>query len=220
MICGRREKKDRLNSFYVLESCALGKQANDVFLIHGGRQWTYNEMYQIALKYGTWLKNTYNIKSKEIVAVDFTNNELFIFIWFGLWAIGAKPAFINYNLSGKPLAHCIQVSTARVTIIDREVQDNFTQEFRDGLPGIEFVVFSPQLEADIASIEGVREPDSARSEDSASNTAALIYTSGTTGLPKAAIVSWTKSTSGPLIARDFMSLRKSDIFYTVRLLNP
>lgn len=214
IICSIREKKDRLNAFYLLEGYALGKQANDVFLIYDGRQWTYKELYRIALSYGTWLKNTYNIQRNDIVAIDFTNNEKFVFLWFGLWAIGAKPAFINYNLSGKALAHCIQVSTARLTLIDPEVEGNFTHELRDGLSKVEFKVLTPEVEAEIVSTEGVREPDSSRSEDLSQNTAALIFTSGTTGLPKAAIVSWTKATIGPILAKNFMSLRKSDIFYT------
>jgi hypothetical protein len=106
-----REKRDRLNVFYGLEDHALGKQANTILLIFEGRQWTYKEVYQTALKYGTWLKTRYNIKPKEVVAMDFVNSEKFIFLWLGLWAIGAKPAFINYNLTGKALHQSLDCST-------------------------------------------------------------------------------------------------------------
>jgi acyl-coenzyme A synthetase/AMP-(fatty) acid ligase len=214
-----REKKDRLNQFYRLEDQALGKQADKAFLVFEGRQWTYKEMYQIVLKYGTWLKKTYDIKPKEIVAMDFMNSEKFIFLWFGLWAIGAKPAFINYNLAEKALSHCVKVSTARLALIDPQVQDKFTQELRDGLPGVEFVVLTPELEVEVLSTEGIREPDSARTEDLSRNMAALIYTSGTTGLPKPAIVSWTKAAVAPMLVTTWASIKKDDIFYTVTLPN-
>jgi acyl-CoA synthetase (AMP-forming)/AMP-acid ligase II len=215
IVMSMREKKDRLNIFYRLEEYALGKRANVTFLIFEGRQWTYKETYQIVLKYGTWLKNTCNVKSKDIVAMDFMNSEKYIFLWFGLWAIGAKPAFINYNLTGTQLAHCIKASTTCLTFIDKEIQDNFTEELRDGLPTVDFKVLTPELEAEILSTDAIREPDSSRTEDLARNIAALIYTSGTTGLPKPAIVSWAKFNAGAILVGSWMSFRKSDIFYTV-----
>jgi acyl-coenzyme A synthetase/AMP-(fatty) acid ligase len=213
-----RGKKDKLNIFYRLEDLALGKQANDVFIIFEGRQWTYKEFYQTVLKYGTWIKNTYNVKPKEIVAMDFMNSEKFMFLWFGLWSIGAKPAFINYNLAEKALAHCIKVSTTRLTLIDVQIAEKFTQELCDGQPEVQFVVLTPEIEAQIMSTEGVREEDSTRSEDLPSNMAALIYTSGTTGLPKPAIVSWTKVQVGSILAGSWATIKRKDIFYTVRSL--
>jgi hypothetical protein len=213
--CAIREKKDRLNLFYVLEDYANGKLADHALLIYNGRQWTYKEVYEIALKYGTWLKTRYKVKSKEIVAMDFMNGEKFIFIWLGLWSIGAKPAFINYNLTGKALAHCVKVSMTRLILVDPEIQHNVTKDVRDDLPDVQFVLFSPEIEAEAMSTDGVREPDSCRTETKSQNMAMLIYTSGTTGLPKGAIVSWTKTLVGSLLVRSWMSFRRSDIFYTV-----
>jgi acyl-coenzyme A synthetase/AMP-(fatty) acid ligase len=210
-----KEKKDRLNVFYKLEEHALGKRANHVLLIFEGRQWTYKEVYQTALKYGTWLKTRYNVKPKEIVAIDFVNSEKFIFIWLGLWAIGAKPAFINYNLTGKALAHCIKVSTARLLLVDPGIQDKVTQEVQNELPSVKCEIFGPELEAEVMSTEGVREPDIVRTDDKSQNLAILIYTSGTTGLPKGAIISWTKILVGAGLVPPWMGLTKRDVFYTV-----
>jgi hypothetical protein len=212
---GLKEKKDRLNFFYVLEDHAKGKQANEILLIFGGRQWTYKEVYEIALKYGTWLKTKYNVKPKEIVAMDFMNSEKFVFIWFGIWAIGAKPAFINYNLTGKALAHCIRVSTSRLAFVDPEVADHVTQDVRDELSGVQFEILTPELEADVMSTEGIREPDAVRTDDKSQNMGVLIYTSGTTGLPKGAIVSWTKIHIGTGLIPPWMGFTKKDVFYTV-----
>lgn len=182
-----------------------------------GRQWTYKEVYQTALKYGTWLKTKYHIIPKEIVAIDFMNSEHFIFIWVGLWSIGAKPAFINYNLTDKALAHCIRVSTARVVFVDPQVQHNVTQDVRDELPNVQFEFFTPELEVESMATEGVREPDSTRSDDKSTNMAILIYTSGTTGLPKGAIVSWQKVLGTAKLIPTWSSLNQNDIFYTVSI---
>lgn len=213
-----RERKDRLSLFYILEEAAHNaKLADRTYLIFEGRSWTYKQTYEIALRYGTWLKTTYNIKPKEIVAMDFMNSEKFMFVWLGLWAIGARPAFLNYNLTGKPLAHCIRTSTTKLVLVDPEFVANITDEFKGELPGIEFVIFTPELEAQAELITAVRSPDEDRSEDKAQNMALLIYTSGTTGLPKPAIVSWIKCIIASTFPGRWMGFGPPDIFYTVSL---
>jgi acyl-CoA synthetase (AMP-forming)/AMP-acid ligase II len=79
------------------------------------------------LKYGSWLKSK-GVEKDEIVAMDFVNSEVFIWMWFGLWSIGAKPAFINTNLTGKPLIHTIKTSTARLVLVDENGRDKFQEE--------------------------------------------------------------------------------------------
>lgn len=210
----RREKLGRLNVFYILEEQAEA-YPNDVLIIFEGRKWTYKEVYDIVLQHGTWLKNTFDIKPKEIVAIDFENSEKFIFLWFGLWSIGAKPAFINYNLTGKNLAHCIRVSTARIAIIDPRVKPNVGNDVIEALPDIQFIDFTPDLEASILSSKGIREPDESRKESELKDLAVLIYTSGTTGLPKPAHVSWSKCIVGGNLVHKWISYQRPDIFYTV-----
>ena len=214
----RRLRNDKVNAFYILESHALGKQANATLIIFEGRQWTYRQTYEAVLKYGHWLKTVHNVKPKEIVAMDYMNSEKFIFLWFGLWSIGAKPAFINYNLTGKTLAHCIKSSTARLVLVDPEVEEYFTQEVRSNINDIQIVVISPKLEVEILALQAAREPDASRSEDKLQNTAALIYTSGTTGLPKPAIMSWSKVNGGTVLVPNWASYSKNDVLYTVFLI--
>ena len=190
-----------MNYFYRLEEFALSrKDANRTWLIYEGQSWTYKEGYDIVLQYATWLKTTYAIASGEIVGVDFMNSEKFIFLTMALWSLGAKPALINYNLTSKPLLHCIKTSTARLVVVDEEVRSKFdtdvmgalaSADFRDGGKGsVEVVIFEPALEKKVLSVAGVREPDSCRSGaaiQGSDKIAALMYTSGTTGLPKPAI---------------------------------
>lgn len=211
----RREKKDRLNHFYRLEDHALSSHSNRVLLIFEGRQWTYREVYDRALSYGSWLKQKHDVKAKEIVAVDFINSEQFIFLWFGLWSIGAKPAFINYNLTSKALSHCIRVSTAQLVLVDPGVAENVTHEVKDELKNVQFIILSPELQVEAASVKGVRQPDSERSEEKLQNLSMLIYTSGTTGLPKPAIVSWNKVITGANIVPWWLNFKTTDIFYSV-----
>lgn len=219
------EYRDRLNLFYVLEKHALARNSADrPFIVYNGRTWTFLEAHQTVLRYGTYFKSVHGIKPKEVVAIDFMNSSTFIFVWLGLWSIGAVPAFINYNLTGKPLTHSVKVSTARLLFVDEEVRNCFSPEqlqtfaspeFRNGKGPVEVHFFSPEIEAQIMQTDPVREPDEVRGGRILRDMALLIYTSGTTGLPKPAIVSWRKCWSGSVFVSHWLSVTKNDRFFTV-----
>lgn len=218
------EKRDRVNVFYYLEKHATSRHtAGRSFIVFNGKEWTFKEVYGIILKYGTWLKKTFAIAPGDVVAIDFMNSPQFLFIWLALWSLGARPAFINYNLTGNPLLHCIKTSTTRVVLVDEKSKALFTPEvleavaspnFRDGKGPVEVVFFSEALEQQILAEDGKREPDSVRSGVQAHEMAILMFTSGTTGLPKAAIVSWNKCAMGGIFT-SIMMMKPSDRFYSV-----
>lgn len=220
------EKRDQVNLFYYLEKHATSRNtASRSFIVFNGKEWTFKEVYDIVLKYGTWLKKTFAIAPGDVVAIDFMNSPQFLFNWLALWSLGACPAFINYNLTGNPLLHCIKTSTTRVVLVDENSKAKFTPEVleavalqnsRDGKGPVEVVFFSEALEQQILAEDGRREPDSARSGVQALDMACLMFTSGTTGLPKAAIVSWYKCTAAGIFTSNVMT-KPSDRFYSVGL---
>ncbi|KAL3475149.1 hypothetical protein BJX99DRAFT_247682 [Aspergillus californicus] len=218
------ERRESLNLFYTLENHALNPASKDhPFIVYDGRTWTTHETYVLALRYGTWFKKVHGIKPREIVALNMMNSSTFIFIWLGLWSIGAVPAFINYNLTGKPLTHSVRTSTARLLIADEDVRSSFGPEevaafnspdFREDGGSIEFIFHTPEIEAQILQTEAIREDDSARAGLELRDMAILIYTSGTTGLPKPAIVSWRKCWTGSVFVSSFIELAKHDRVFT------
>jgi acyl-CoA synthetase (AMP-forming)/AMP-acid ligase II len=121
------ERRDDYNLFYTLESQAKSSNADHTWIIFEGQRYTYAQAYETVLKYGTWLKSK-GVQKEEIVAMDFMNSEVFIWVWFGLWSIGAKPAFINYNLTGKPLLHTIRTSSARLVLVGEESREKFAED--------------------------------------------------------------------------------------------
>ncbi|KAH0489373.1 hypothetical protein TgHK011_009805 [Trichoderma gracile] len=207
---------DTINLFYALESAALSRRlANKPFLIFEGKTHTYAQTYDRVLRYGHWIRKRFGVKPQEIVAMDFENSDTFIFVWFALWSIGAKPAFINYNLTGKPLAHCIEAATTRLCLIDPAVASNFEDEsLKQSLPNVQFVVFTPEAEAEAMATAPERAFNTDRSDGTMASMAMLIYTSGTTGLPKPAVVSWAKCIYGGTMAATLLNRGDNDIMYT------
>ncbi|RPA80040.1 acetyl-CoA synthetase-like protein [Ascobolus immersus RN42] len=223
------ERKNRVTPFYLLEEAATTSPSKDrIFLIYQGNSWTYAEAYQVILKYGTWFKERFGIKKGDIVAMDFMNSNVFVFVWFGLWSIGATPAFINYNLNGDALVHSVVTSTAKLVLIDSEVAAKVVGTDEDGARTLqrlktekvegtgerEIVVFDEGMERVVGSWSGKRAPDEDRDGFMLHDKAILIYTSGTTGLPKAAIVSYRKCLEGGGFVGHWFGLRKDDVFYT------
>lgn len=218
-------RRDNLNLFHILENHALDPTSKDrPFVVYNGRTWTFHETYMLALRYGTWFKRVHGIKPREIVALNMMNSSTFIFIWLGLWSIGAVPAFINYNLTGKPLTHSVRTSTARLLIVDEDVRSSFgpdemsafsAPDFREDGGAMEVIFHTPDIEAQILQTEAIREDDKVRGGVELRDMAILIYTSGTTGLPKPAIVSWRKCWAGSVFVSTFIELAKQDRVFTV-----
>lgn len=165
------------------------------------------------MKYGTWIKQRFDVKSGEIVAMDVPNCDVFVWTWFGLWAIGAKPAFINYNLTDTPLVHSIHASTARVVLAHESLRDKYSEELVQHL-GKELCILDPTVLGEIERTVPKREPDECRNGQGMHDMGLLIYTSGTTGLPKPAVVSWAKAAVLPVYIRMWLSLKKESVVYT------
>ncbi|KAK3296611.1 uncharacterized protein B0H64DRAFT_105649 [Chaetomium fimeti] len=212
----RAGRAGRLNVFYVLEAQARGDKATAAkpFVLFEGRAVTYAEAYDTVLRYGAWLRERRGVRAGDVVALDYQNSETFVFLWFALWAIGAKPAFINHHLQGTALAHCLRESTARLALVDPRVAESVSDEVRRELSGMEFAVFTPELEAEAQRQEPVRYPDAERTEKEPTDMAMLIYTSGTTGMPKPAVISWAKVYMAANMSAKGTGSTPSDVFYT------
>ena len=222
------EKRDRVNPFYTLEEHAVSKQsATRPFIAYEGTEWTYKEVYDIALQYATWLKLKYSVAPGEVIAIYSMNCPQYIFLVMAIWSLGARPALINYNLKGDPLLHCIRTSTSRIVFVDEEVKSHFTPDvlerlassnLRESKSSVETVILDHAVQQDIAQTKGKRDPDTSRSGAKQHEMAMLIYTSGTTGLPKAGIVPWSKCNVGGTFCSRWLGMKTSDRYYTVLLL--
>lgn len=189
------EERDRMNTFYRFEELATDpKFANRPFLIvpqddkspQAKTQWTYAEAYTQVLKYAAWLKEAHGVQKNEIIAMNFKNSPQFVWMWFGLWSLGAIAAFINSNLRDSAFTHCVNISTTRLLIVAEDLQEVLTDEVKARLTpeevgrAIETVILDSAVSESIESLQPYRAPDAARSGAMVATPAILIYTSGTT----------------------------------------
>ncbi|KAK6533780.1 hypothetical protein TWF694_002710 [Orbilia ellipsospora] len=211
-----REKRDRVSAFYVLEENAQ-KFPERPWLWFQGREWKYGEGFEIVKRYGNWLRDECGVKKGDVVAIDFMNSPQMVFVWMGLWSVGATPAFYNYNLSGDSLVHVVKVSTSKLAIVQSKVEQDIgvKKQINDALPGVEVIIFDEALEEKIMKWRTDRPEDELRSGALQAEMACLIYTSGTTGLPKPAIVSWFKVTLASRFVATWLRMRPGvDRYYT------
>ncbi|KAH0006989.1 acetyl-CoA synthetase-like protein, partial [Aureobasidium melanogenum] len=226
-------KNDRVNRFYELEKHALDTKARDrSFLavpphipkdvsspvdLEGlqATELSYKHVYETVLKFAAWLKQEHGVNKGDIVAIDVTNKPQFIYLWFAIWSLGAKAAFINTNLRGKALLHCVKACEAKLFIVDPTIKEALTDEVRQELQGsVVSVVLDEVVEGRIVATKGLRVPDAERGGQQMWDTAVLIFTSGTTGLPKPAVVPWRKFLLSPKTVGNWMGIKSTDRYYT------
>jgi fatty-acyl-CoA synthase len=158
-----------------------------------GRTVTYGELDAMANRFAHWAKGL-NLRRGQTVALFMPNRIEYLAIWYGLSKIGVVTALINNQLSGLPLAHCLNISGANHVILDTET----ARVFEAARPLLEkplqqWVLGSARgdqrdLSQSLKSCSQLAPDRSFRADMTARDTALFIFTSGTTGMPKAARV--------------------------------
>jgi len=156
-----------------------------------GRTVTYGEMDAIANRYAHWAKSL-NLRRGQTVALFMPNRLEYFPIWYGLSKVGVITALINNQLSGLPLAHCLNISGAAQVIVDSETSPIF-EAARPLLEKHMQQWVLGQAHGDQRDLTQALKscsqlpPDRSVREDMVGrDTCLYIFTSGTTGLPKAA----------------------------------
>jgi acyl-CoA synthetase (AMP-forming)/AMP-acid ligase II len=73
--------------------------------------WTYKEFFDCIIRVGNFLMQDLGVGVDEVVAINGGNSAEYLMLWFALEAIGAVPSFVNWNLTGPGLVHCVKVSS-------------------------------------------------------------------------------------------------------------
>lgn len=132
-----RAAQSRLLTYHVLEEQAAS-QPEHPFVIFEGRTWSYGEFFERVKCVANWLKDDIGVGKNrgelkegevEMVAIDGGNSVEYLLVWFALESLGAAMAFVNCNLTGEGLLHCVKV---RLHFLSRRMGELKGKGYRTG----------------------------------------------------------------------------------------
>jgi fatty-acyl-CoA synthase len=170
----------------------------NIAFIEDDRQWTYDAFESYANKVAGWGQGQ-GLVAGDTVAIFVRNRLEYVALWFGLSKIGVIPALLNFQLSGSALAHCVNISDAKIVILDYEMAEQWDAAKGDLTTDVSVWAAFGELDG-CAGFDGAvseivpnRPTKSLRKGLKASGMAMKMFTSGTTGLPKAAKVTHVRA---------------------------
>jgi fatty-acyl-CoA synthase len=197
------------------------------FLMYGQESYTYAQANQ-RINQVAHAARAQGVQKGDVVALAMENRPAYFFVWLGLAKVGAKVAFLNTHVSGKPLAHAIAVTGANKVVIGEECLKNFDHSQTDLPAELGYWLWPDaenpaseelrqlcglNLEQQADTSPHTNPPADWRAGITAGDTALYIFTSGTTGLPKAAVISHARWLMAGDVMQVTMDITPDDAFY-------
>lgn len=108
------------------------------------------------------------------------NRPEFLFAHLGSWSIGSAPAWINYNLSGDSLVHCLKVAGSKLVLVDEDAEcRDRIEAVRGRLEselGMTIIILDRQQKGEISRMEPERPKDELRANVKGKFPLFLFYT--------------------------------------------
>ncbi len=194
-------------------------------LLYGNQHYDYDQANR-RINQVAHAAHALGVRCGDVVAICLENRPAFMFAWLGLAKLGVRVAFLNTNVSGKPMVHALEATGARHIVVGEECLELFAAT---ELPNDLRYWLWPDAERPAApALRACCELDLEQAADQAPDTnppaewraglvagdpALYIFTSGTTGLPKAALISHARwlITGDVMVAT--MDVTPEDCFY-------
>ena len=111
-----------------------GKRVSDVFqsvassqpestaILFEEQKWTYRELDNYSNQVANLFQDS-GVKPNEVVVMLMQNSPQFIGVSLGLSKIGATGSYVNFNLRGNALVHCIKICNPVAIVFDAAFSD-------------------------------------------------------------------------------------------------
>ena len=171
------EKENRISAYYIFESSVKLDPSGECIWSREGC-YTWAETLDRVRQYAQWYLSQ-GVKQNDLVSFYLTNSPDFIFAWLGLLAVGAAPAMINCNLSGKALIHCLKAAGSNLILVDEE--EALLNRIESDRAEIEKLamkihVLNTSLKRKIYGMKPERPADSCRNQVKGNSPIAIFYT--------------------------------------------
>ncbi|KAF2636967.1 long-chain fatty acid transporter-like protein [Massarina eburnea CBS 473.64] len=209
---GSRAAQQKPLLYHMLQEHAR-TQYHHPFIIFEGQEWSYGLFFDALTRVGNWLIDELGIEKGEVVAIDGGNSPEYMMLWFAIDAIGAATSFVNWNLTGDGLVHCVKLCDSRYLITDSDVRDNVEpvrSELEENKCTIKY--YDSSFFSSLSNTKPI--PESRNSDIALDSIRNLIYTSGTTGLPKGVVGTTGREILVSRLVSRYLNLKPSDRMYT------
>ena len=174
------------------------KFSQNIAFLEDDKTMTYQEVEDYANRVANWALAE-GCKKGDTVAVFLRNRLEYVALWFGLTKVGIIPALLNFQLTGPALSHCINISDAKLVIVDDEMRDSWETAKDDIKHDVKvFLAFGPagnyfDFSMALSDTPPHRPSKELREGIIAGDQCMKMFTSGTTGMPKAAKVTHVRA---------------------------
>jgi amino acid adenylation domain-containing protein/non-ribosomal peptide synthase protein (TIGR01720 family) len=183
------------------------KYPNNIAVVYEEIELSYKELNEKSNQLSNYLRNNFNIKPDDIIALCLDKSELMIITILAVWKSGAAYVPMDPNFPDKRIEYILNDTQSKI-IIANEIY--FEKIKNLNIPDLKVILIdNNELRNDLNRFR----KNNFKNEAKSNNLAYSIYTSGTTGLPKGVlienknIISYTLSLSNKLFEKNLFSLQ-------------
>jgi fatty-acyl-CoA synthase len=202
---------------HVIDELAQTRGDAPALLSHDARL-DYRALADRTNRYARWAL-AQNVAKGDVVALLMPNCPEYLAVWLGIGRVGGVVALLNTNLSGRALAHCINVVAPKHVIVATALAQAFAMA-QPHLAGGAIIWAHgtgahgwPRIDEVVANLPSEPPAADEHAPVTIDDLALLIYTSGTTGLPKAAKVDHARLLMWSYWFAGLMNAQPSDRMY-------
>ncbi len=133
----RGMKENIYISDYFVET--VKKHPNKVAILFEDRKMTFKELNEMSNKIANLLRTSTGLRRGDTVAIMMENCPEYVALYLALFKMGVAGAFINHNLRGDPLAHCIRIADSSGIFFSSTLADAISEVLPNLDPSLSFL---------------------------------------------------------------------------------